>query len=199
MRTKLCRVVGLHALLAVVLAAAACNKAKNNDPGGVGPGPGMTGGPWPGKGGPGGAPTPIGEIMIKLSKGPSALTSTIKDELKADPPPWDAIQPQAKEYVQLTASLGKYDPPKGSKESWTKLTGEYAETAVELDHAAAAKDKEAALAAHAKLTKSCMGCHREHKASPGGMGRPGGFGRPVGPPGGPPGFPPGGPPPGQQK
>ena len=195
MRITLWRVVGFHALVAVVLAAAACNKTKNNDPGGGGPGPGMTGGPWPGMGGPGGPPTEIGKIMVKLSKGPAALTPTIGKELKTDPPPWDTIQPQAKEYAQLTASLGKYDPPKGSKESWTKLTGEYAETALELDHAVAAKDKDAALAAHAKLTKSCMGCHREHRAGPGGMGRPGGFA----PPGGQPGVPPGGPPPGQPK
>lgn len=180
MRTKLCRVVGFHALLAVVLAAAACNKTKNNDSGGGGPGPGMVGGP--GRGGPGGPPTPIGEIMIKLSKGPAALTP-IGKELKTDPPPWDSIQPQAKEYAQLTASLGKYDPPKGSKESWTKLTGEYAATANELDRAAAAKDKDAAVAAHTKLTQSCVACHNEHKA---GKGRPGGFGPPGGPPPGPP-------------
>jgi hypothetical protein len=203
MRKLRCRTAVFHVLLAVVLAAAACNKVKNNDPGVAGPGPGMAGGPWPGMGGPGRPLSPIGEVMNKLGKGPNALNATIGKELKTDPPPWDTIGPQAKEYAQLAASLSKYDPPKGSKESWTKLTGAYAESAAALDSAAVAKDKDAALTAHTKLTQSCMACHREHRAGPGGMGMPGGFGPPGGPPGQRPGFPPadapGGPPPVPQK
>jgi hypothetical protein len=195
MRKLLWRVTVGHALLAVVLATSACNKVKNNDPGAGGPGPNMGGGPWPGMGGPGGPPTPTGEIMNKLGKGPTSLTTTIGNELKTDPPPWDTIQPQAKEYAQLAGSVGKYDPPKGDKESWKKLTAAFAESATALDRAAAAKDKEAAVAAHKTLTQSCMACHREHRAGPGGMGRPGGFG----PPGGPPGGAPNGPAPAPQK
>lgn len=165
MRKCLGRVLVLGLLLAVLVAAPACNKSNNNDQ--VNPG----GGPWLGGGGP---KTPIGEMMTKLGKGPQSLTETLGRELQTDPPPWDAIAPQTKEYAQLTASLSKFDPPKGSKESWTKQTAAFAESAAALDRAAGAKDKNAALAAHGVLTKSCMACHREHRAGPGGMRGPGG-------------------------
>ncbi len=170
------RVLVFGLLLAALVAAPACNKSNNDDP--VNPGVG-NGGPGAGGGGP---KTPIGDIMTKLGKGPQSLTETLGRELKTDPPPWDTIGPQAKEYAQLSASLSKYDPSKGSKESWTKQTASFAESAAALDRAADAKDKDAALAAHGALTKSCMACHREHRAGPGGMRRPGGFRPPGGPP-----------------
>ena len=152
----------------------------------------------------------IKEIMTKLAKGPNSLTPVLGNELKADQPAWETIQGQTKEYAQLAGELVKYDPPKGSKESWTKLTGEYSAAASELDKAAQAKDKDAALQAHGQVANSCMSCHRQHRTmgpGPGGprgkMGPPGfGPGGPGGPPpggpGGPPpgGFGPGGPPPG---
>ncbi len=166
------RVLVFGLLLAALVTAPACNKSNNNDQ--VNPGSG-NGGPWPDGGGP---KTPIGEIMTKLGKGPQSLTETLGRELKAEPPPWDTIAPQAKEYAQLTASLSKYDPPKGSKESWTKQTASFAESAAALDRAADAKDKDAALAAHVALTKSCMACHREHRMGPGGMKGRGGPPRP---------------------
>ena len=129
----------------------------------------------------------IKQIMVRLTKGPTSLTPILGDELKQAEPAWETIQGQTKEYAQLAAEMGKYDPPKGSKESWTKLASAYAESAADLDKSARAKDKEAALAAHGQITNSCMACHREHRAMGPGMG---------GPPGGMRGGPPGGPPPG---
>jgi hypothetical protein len=108
----------------------------------------------------------IKEVMLKLNdpKGNPSLTQAIGRELNEDSPPWNKIQQQSKEYAQLTATLSKYDPPKGDKESWTKLTGAYAEHAADLEMAAQHKDKDAALAAHKEITRSCMECHREHRA-----------------------------------
>src|SRR5262249_31513592 len=128
-------------------------------------------------------------IMRKLTREPQSLTSVIGQELKSDPPPWDQLQSQTKEYVDLAGSMAKLDPPKGSKESWAKLAGEFADFAAALDKAAQAKDKDAALAAHQSLTSSCMTCHHQHRAGPGGCGPPGGMG--FGPPGKDGGFPPG--------
>jgi hypothetical protein len=147
------------------------------------------------------------QIMMKLAKGPSSINELLRKELEESSPPWEAIQGQAKEYATESASLAKYDPPRGSKESWAKLTAEWAESAADLDKAAQAKDKDAAKAAHTELNTSCMACHREHRQmGRGGMGGPprkgfGGPGAPGGPggpppPGGPGGPPPGGPPPG---
>ncbi len=93
--------------------------------------------------------------------------------------------------------MATYDPPRGGKDSWAKLTAAYAESATDMDKAAQAKDAATALDAHGKIEGSCMACHRVHR----GMGGPGGgMGGPPGgpgrgrPPGGPgPGPPPGGP------
>ena len=129
------------------------------------------------------------QIMAKLTKGPTSINDLLKKELAEASPPWDAIQSHAKEYAAESATLGKYDPPKGSKESWAKLTSQWAEDAAELDKAAQAKDRDAAKDAHAQLNNSCMACHREHRRmGPGMGGAPGkGFGRPPrGGPGGPP-------------
>lgn len=133
----------------------------------------------------------VKQIMGKLTKGPKALTPVLGEELKAEKPAWDLIQPQAKEFAQMAALMGQNDPPKGSRDSWMKLTSAYAESATALDKAAQAKDKDAALEAHGVLANSCKGCHGPHKAmgpgmgGPGGMRGPGGFGGPGGrPPGG---------------
>ena len=152
--------------------------------------PQSPGGPQgPPRGGPGsgpeaGPPSGIKPIMTKLAKGPNSLTPLLERELKQEPPPWETIQGQAKEYALLASELGAHNPPKGSKESWATSTAAYAGSATDLDKAAQAKDKDAALAAHGKLANSCMACHREHRRMGPGMG---------GPPGGPP---PGGPRPG---
>ncbi len=176
-------------------------------PGGAGAAQG-SGGPGPRGGGPGGGPSSpeIKAIMVKLNKGPNSLGTLLDTELKAEKPAWETIQPQAKEYAQLAGDLVKHDPARGSKESWAKLAAEYAESAVELDKAAQAKDKDAAREAHTELGNSCNSCHRQHRGGPGmgGMGPPGGGRRGGGPPGGPRGGgqpkfgppPGGGPPPG---
>ncbi|MDB5350203.1 MAG: hypothetical protein JWN86_1450 [Planctomycetota bacterium] len=163
-------------------------------------------GPNPGgPGAPGAKSSPeIKQIMVKLAKGPNSLTPILGNGLKAEPPVWATIQGQAKEYAELAGDLSKYDPPKGSKESWAKFTGEYAASASDLDKASQAKDKDAALAAHGQLANSCNACHRSHRAMGPGMGGmmgrpgfgPGGPGGPGGPPPGGPGGPGGGPPPG---
>jgi hypothetical protein len=164
-----------------------------------GPPPGVAGGPGPA--GASKSSPEIKAIMVKLTKGPSSLTPTIGKGLEAEQPAWESIQPQTKEFAQLASTMGNYDPPKGSKDSWAKLTSDYAGTATELDRAAHAKDRNAALEAHGKLAKSCMSCHREHRMmGPGMGGGPGrggpGFGPRGGPDGGPPPDGPGGPPPG---
>lgn len=168
MRAYLSRAILVEALLLLLLTSTGCGKNNKSDlqdqqtPPVAGPGPGM-----PGK------PSPLRGIMTKMAKGPQSLHESLGRELKADPPPWESIQPQAREYAQMAGSLGQLDPPKGSKDSWAKLTASFRESATALERAADAKDKKAALDAHLQLSESCKTCHREHRAGPG---------RPPGPP-----------------
>jgi hypothetical protein len=103
------------------------------------------------------------EIMGKLNKGPNALTPNLKRELQKDVPDWVEIEAEAKQYATLTAALGKAAPAKGDKNSWARLTKDYAESAKALDVAVQGKNKNAALAAHAKLSSACMNCHKAHR------------------------------------
>jgi hypothetical protein len=153
----------------------------------------------------GGPRSPVGEIMMKIGgRNPQALAPAIGEALKADAPEWDKLAGQTKELVELTGSMAKYDPPKGSKESWAKHTTEFSAAASALEKAVGAKDKDAATAANKGFANSCNACHQEHRPGPGGgfgamggkgfgpPGKEGGFGPPPGkgPPGGKGGEPP---------
>lgn len=164
-----------------------------NPPGPARPEPGA-----PGPGGPGGEPgggrrSPIRNIMIKIDdRRPPGLTKAIKTALEAAQPDWPTIEKLAGEYASLAAELGTFDPPRGSKESWTRLTTALNDSATDLGKAARAKNKHEAVAASQRLSGSCMKCHREHRRM-GGIFGPRGKGSPA-PGGGPP--PSAGPPPG---
>jgi cytochrome c556 len=148
------------------------------------------------KGAPGPTSNPkLKAIMTKVGKGPQSLQDSLKAAVNEASPAWDTIQPKAKEYAALAAETSSYDPPRGDKSSWTKLTQSFAESATELDKSASAKDKEKTLTALDSLGNSCKACHNQHRMrGPGGGGPPGGPRR--GGPGGPPPGGPGGPPPG---
>ena len=146
---------------AVFLLAAGCGPASTgpgnpSQQGGLPPGPG-------GPGDPGGPPTNIKQIMSRIGKQPQNLHIAIGEALKPDQPAWDAFQPQTKDYAQLSVALTKMAPPKGSKESWDNQTASFAESASALEAAAAAKDRDAAKAAHAKLNSACMACHKDFR------------------------------------
>jgi len=112
--------------------------------------------------GAGGVPT-ISDIMQQVNRRKSGLHSEIGEALQGDSVDWPTIEPKAKNYAALADFLGKNDPPKGDKASWESLSKAYAADAQALYAAAEKKDKDAALAAHQKLSDSCMGCHRSHR------------------------------------
>ena len=172
----------------LLLGAMGCSDDDGGGPSGAPnlPGPAM-GGPA-GKGG----KRTLEQIMSRLAKGPNSMTPVIGKDLKAEKPDWDTIQGLTKEYAQLAAQMGPETPPRGSAESWAKLTASFTASAEELNKAAIAKDKETALKAHESIANSCKACHQEHRPQGrGGRGGPGG--PPPGGPGGPGGPPPGGP------
>ncbi len=105
----------------------------------------------------------IKAIMGKLNKGPRAMTATLRKDLADDEPDWNKVQKDAKEFARLAKMMSKNEPPKGEKESWEKLTKQYAEYAKALSEAADKKDKAAAKAAHGKLSTACKSCHSQHK------------------------------------
>lgn len=151
-------------VLAIPLLTWGCKKEETADSGSPGPMADSAG-------------SPSNQIMVKIGRGPNSLSSLLEQELKADPTPWDTIQPQAAEYAKLAAEFGKHQPPRGDKDSWTNLTRAFADHASALDRAAKAKDLMAAKEAHASLGATCLGCHRDHRAGP--VGKKGKGGPPA--------------------
>jgi hypothetical protein len=144
-------------LLAGLLVLGGCNQTPDKPAQGAGLA--VPGGPT----GPAGGPRPLKDIMVKLNKPPQSLLPQLGQELKADSPVWETIQPQTQEVVRLVTAMSQADPPRGNKDSWKTQTAAYLDSATALEKAAQAKDRDAAVAAQDKMAKSCMGCHREHR------------------------------------
>ena len=158
-----------------LIAYAGCSTEDNDQ---VAKGPVVPGGEVKKKGGGGpggGGPSnpKIKAIMVKLSKGKTSLTPVIGQELDSETPDWTTIQPQTREYHALTIDMAKEEPAKGSKDSWAKLSGDYAALAADLEKAAEAKNRDAAKDVHGKISASCKACHDQHRGGgPGGGGGP---------------------------
>lgn len=106
----------------------------------------------------------IKTIMKKLHGGRNSLLRQVDRELKAEQPNWIKLQKQSQQFATLGAELVKNEPRRGSKESWEKLSQLYCDNAKAFDDAAQKHDQTAATSAVRKLTQSCMGCHRAHRA-----------------------------------
>ena len=102
------------------------------------------------------------DIMGKVGK-PTGLYPSVAKELREADPIWAEVQQQTKEMSKLLAELGQATPPKGDKESWTKLTRAFADNAKALEAAAAKMDLQAARNISKKMSDSCKGCHSVHR------------------------------------
>lgn len=105
----------------------------------------------------------IKQIMGKLTKGKTSLTPKIGAELKKADPDWETLQSQTTEYAKYADYMEQNDPPKGNKDEWKEVAKAFAVDAKELDAAVQKKEPAAAKVAHAKIAKSCMGCHKAFK------------------------------------
>src|SRR4051794_19111921 len=74
----------------------------------------------------------ISEVMKKVNS-KKGLMPKVNEGLKADKQDWDALKTQSHDMKKLIDALAKNEPPKGSKESWEKLTKKYAEDAGKLE------------------------------------------------------------------
>lgn len=93
-------------------------------------------------------PKTIKEVMKEVFK-----KNALKDKAVAG----EASDEEKKELVALLKDMAKDKPPKGSEESWKKLTEELVKAAEGV-----AEGKEGAADA-LKKASNCGGCHKEHK------------------------------------
>jgi hypothetical protein len=107
--------------------------------------------------------TPSCEDVMSKVNGKKGLVAKVGTAAKGDK--WDDAQKLAKEIKDLGAALGKNDPPRGSKESWAKLTKKYEEQTAAIADAADKKDAAAVTKATDAFTakENCAACHGAHK------------------------------------
>ncbi len=106
-------------------------------------------------------PKDIKEIMNKGHKGKKALLNVVGNELKAEK--WDKVQEATEQMKVFGETIGDFDPPKGDKESWKKMTDKYKEQTKKMDEAADKKDAAGTEKALKMVQDSCKGCHSQHK------------------------------------
>lgn len=109
------------------------------------------------------ADTPDIETIMKKVNGKNGLHKAVAKGLEEASPKWDDLAKSMKDYKTYADALGKNECPKGEKASWEKLSKAYAANAKKLQDAIDKKDKAAAKEAHGALSKSCKGCHDNHK------------------------------------
>lgn len=102
----------------------------------------------------------IHEIMEKVpgKKGLCATCAAAAKEGK-----WEDAQKASAELKKYGEAIGKNDPPKGSKESWAKLTKQFSEQMAAIDTAARKKDAAGVQKAAGEFGKSCKSCHDAHQ------------------------------------
>ncbi len=105
----------------------------------------------------------IKKIMSKLHKGRNAPLTTVKAALNTDSPDWTKVKKDAKVFATFGAALPKNDPPKGDKESYTKLAKDYASATKSLEESADKEDLTGSKDAFKKIQNSCKACHQSHK------------------------------------
>ena len=104
----------------------------------------------------------ISDVMRKVNS-KMGLSKAVGKALRGDTVSWSDVEKQTKEIVEHIEDLGKNTPPKGSKESWEKLTKEYLENAKALNEAVKKKDKAKATEVMMKIGRSCGACHNVHQ------------------------------------
>lgn len=106
----------------------------------------------------------IKDVMKSLNgKGATTESAKLRKALSAAKPDWDAIQASTKVYAESATALSSGEPPKGSKDSWKKMTDAFSTQTKALDEAAGKKDVAGVKGAFGKISMGCMGCHRQHK------------------------------------
>jgi cytochrome c556 len=108
-------------------------------------------------------PESIGDVMKKAHAADAAFRKVIAKDLKAKD--FDAAATTMKAWSTIAAHLGEFDPPKGSKESWKKLTKKYADSVKALTKAVEGKDAKVASKELKAINSSCGTCHKAHKGS----------------------------------
>jgi hypothetical protein len=104
----------------------------------------------------------IKEIM-KANNTKKGLVNQVKAQVAAKK--WEEAEANAAKLFEYAAALGKNTPPRGEKESWSKLCTAYCECAKAIHTNVKEKKADEAMKAIEAISaqKSCADCHSKHE------------------------------------
>jgi len=102
-------------------------------------------------------------VMKKLFAGKASPNNTLKAAKKSDSPDWAKVKEASDVFAKYAPDLAKNEPPKGDKDSWTKLAQALADDSKALGAAVDKKDVAGFKAAADKIGVSCKACHDAHR------------------------------------
>jgi hypothetical protein len=107
---------------------------------------------------------PIKAIMINgFRDEPSSVLGRIGRELEEKEIPWDNVQHDSDEFLELTKKLETLSPRRGESNSWKRLTSQLVQSATDLATASQRKDLEASKVQREHVFAACTECHKAHR------------------------------------
>ncbi len=105
----------------------------------------------------------IKEIMQQAHSCRSNSLARIREQINRDDPNWTVLENRAEDLMRFGKQLAANTPPKGTTESWERLTAVYTSHATLLADAAHREDRETAGLHLKKLSSMCAACHKAHR------------------------------------
>jgi cytochrome c556 len=102
-------------------------------------------------------------IAVLMNELDGTIDKDVGAVLKAQPVDWGRLAPLAQRFADITAEVSRNPPPKGSVESWGKLSSAFAANGRRLHDAAQMHDRNDAYEAWNDLHRSCVKCHQAHR------------------------------------
>jgi hypothetical protein len=102
-------------------------------------------------------------IAVLMNELDGTIDKDVGAKLKTQPVDWGRLAPLAQRYTDITAEVSRSPPPKGSVESWGKLSSVFALNGRRLRDAVQMHDRNDAYEAWNDLHRSCGKCHEAHR------------------------------------
>lgn len=107
---------------------------------------------------------PAPDVVMRTTHKPRfGLRDVIAAEAAKPNPDHKMMEQAAAEFTKLLANLELYEPPRGDRNSWVRLSREYHQLAQKLEEAVKKKDTPGVIAVIKTQGKKCDTCHESHR------------------------------------
>lgn len=105
----------------------------------------------------------IRQIMHEAHRCRTAYIRDVRTEFEKNEPNWSLAEARSRDLVRVGKLLALNTPPKGTAESWERLTNLYIARASILVDAAERQDREEGKLVARRMVSMCATCHSAHR------------------------------------